>query len=98
MVRLPFQNTRDPDVITYSNLSCYYSGALLPSTDPDDPEVSELDFADLDCMIPIVPIDLSAGIKGAEGSRAALWDWGFDISKGGVLDKRGRPLPKKGTV
>jgi hypothetical protein len=65
--------------------------------DPDDPEECELDFADLDWISSGNDrIDLSAGMKGAEGSRAALWDWGFDISIGRVLDKTEEAFTKEG--
>jgi hypothetical protein len=74
-----------------------YADALLPTVDPEDPEECELDFADLDWISSGNDrIDLSAGMKGAEGSRAALWDWGFDISIGRVLDKTEEAFTKEG--
>jgi len=65
------------------------AGALLPSTTvPDDPEEAEFLFGDLD-WVPSTEsrIDLCDGMNGADGSRAALWDFGFGISIGGAIDK-----------
>jgi hypothetical protein len=68
----------------------------VPSSDPTSPNECVLNFPDLD-WIPTDGdrLDIRAEIPGAEASRAAIWQFGFDISKGRVIDSLADTLTKE---